>query len=60
MQKIESYWDKIDVYYPNALCQWYDDAVKEIVTIPLIFRQNNIPSQHGKILLNNSSLFCFM
>lgn len=35
--EIEKNWDKIDKYYSSKLSQWYEDAIKEIITIPFEF-----------------------
>lgn len=32
--KIETNWEKIDQYYPSRICQWYDEAIREVLTIP--------------------------
>ncbi|MEN2400840.1 hypothetical protein GKZ90_0013725 [Flavobacterium sp. MC2016-06] len=46
IQKIENDWEKIDIFYPTTLCQWYDDAIKEIVTIPFDFWRSRIAAFH--------------
>ncbi len=40
--QIEKNWDKIDQYYPSRVCQWYDEAIKEIITIPFEFWEYRI------------------
>ncbi|TPG38196.1 hypothetical protein [Flavobacterium pectinovorum] len=46
IQKIETDWEKIDVFYPTTLCHWYEDAMKEIVTIPFDFWRSRIATFH--------------
>ena len=42
MNKIEENWEKIDQYYPSQICQWYDAAIQEIITIPFSFWDSRI------------------
>lgn len=44
INKIEANWDIIDQYYPSQICQWYDEAIKEIITIPFNFWESRIES----------------
>jgi hypothetical protein len=34
---IEERWAEIDIYYPTEICQWYDEIIKEIITIQFEF-----------------------
>lgn len=40
--KIETNWQDIDQYYPSQICQWYDEAIREIITIPFEFWESRI------------------
>jgi hypothetical protein len=37
LDKIEDNWTEIDIYYPTEICQWYDEVIKEIITLPYEF-----------------------
>lgn len=56
IHKIENDWEKIDAFYPTTLCQWYEDAMKEIVTIPFDFWRSRIATFHKiqKIILSST------
>ena len=40
--KIEDNWQDIDQYYPSRICQWYDEAIREIITIPFEFWEGRV------------------
>lgn len=40
--QIENNLDKIDKYYPSEVCQWFDEAIIEIITIPFEFWESRI------------------
>jgi len=56
IHKIENNWEKIDAYYPTTLCHWYEDAMKEIVTIPFDFWRSRIAIFHKiqKIIVSST------
>lgn len=37
LDRIRENWSLIDQYYPTEICEWYDDAMKEIISLPFTF-----------------------
>ncbi|MEY5049103.1 MAG: hypothetical protein RLZZ175_2462 [Bacteroidota bacterium] len=42
IDKISENWGQIDIYYPTEICQWYDEVIKEIITLPFSFWDNQL------------------
>ncbi len=42
IEKVEENWEMLDKYYPTQICQWFDEAIQEIITIPFLFWESRI------------------